>query len=187
MWNYLLKDIKIIGIDPGTQHLGLAIGSVDSYSYQIRNIEVCTYKAVQLPTYDKHLSYVHGDLTARVKAYRDFLYHEFCRVQPTLIASESPFFYRTHPGAYGPLVETLAAIREAVWLYDNTLPLYTVPPSNVKQAIGAKGNAKKEDMIDALERFSLFGMSKERISQLDEHGIDACAVMAALYKDRFIS
>lgn len=178
-----LQDIKIVGIDPGTTSLGLTVISIDPYTYQINSINANTYLAKNLPTYNKYLSSVHGDLMARVSAYKEFLVDLFREIKPSLIGSESPFFYRTHPGAYGPLVETLAAIREAVWIYDNNLPLFTVPPSNVKQAIGAKGNAKKEDMIIALSNFKPFNLDQSFINQLDEHSIDSIAVCAAMFKE----
>ena len=179
----VFKDLKVIGIDPGTTSLGLCIITLDGYSNEIKDISATTYLAKNLPTYSKYQSEIHGDLMARITAYRLFLSQLFIDVEPTLIGSESPFFYRTHPGAYGPLVETLASIREAVWQYDNTLPLLTYPPSNVKQAINAKGNAKKEDMIIALSNFKPFNLDISYINQLDEHSIDAIAVCAAIFKD----
>ena len=66
------------------------------------------------------------------------------------MASESPFYNRLRPGAFGPLNEILFSIRQAVAEYDSWLQLDLVPPSNVKQALGAKGNCGKPEMIEAL-------------------------------------
>lgn len=178
-----LQDIKIIGIDPGTTSLGICIVTINPYTYQVSNLDANTIFANKLPSYDKYLSSIHGDLMARIFAYRSYLEELFIMYKPTLIGSESPFFYRTHPGAYGPLVETLAAIREAVWRYDNTLPLITIPPSNVKKAIGAKGNANKDDVFKALLNYTPFNLDPVFISQLDEHAIDAIAVTAGILND----
>lgn len=174
--------LLIIGIDPGTQHLGCAFLHLDSMSNEIVSLSAITYTAKQLAEYDKNIALVHSDTTARIFAYRQFLTNLFTEHKPTLIGSESPFFFRLHPGAYGPLVETLAAIREAVWNYDNTLSLTTIPPSNVKKAVHAKGNATKEDMTKALLAYPDLPCDKEVLANYDEHSVDACAVALATYR-----
>lgn len=175
-----IPTLKIVGIDPGTSTLGLAVLEIDATTYDFISISATTYQGKYLPGYDKQLSKMHGDSFARVHAYRSYLLDKFNLINPSVIASEAPFFHRLHPAAFAPLVEIVSAIKEAVYYYDAYMPLTTVPPLNVKRAIMAQGN-DKSDMRTALERYTPFSIASSIIAAMDEHSIDACAVCAYVF------
>ena len=178
-------EICLVGIDPGTRYLGYSRMMIDSQN-RILSVDSETIVAERSMWYDRQMSMVCGDSVARIYSYRNELLQRFTRDRPTLIACESPFFHRLHPGSYGPLVETFAMIREVVWQYDSHLVLEGIAPMVVKKSIGARSNAAKEEMTDALIQYPLFKgvLSKSYIAELDEHSVDAIAVVNALYRHK---
>lgn len=180
-------EICLVGIDPGTRYLGYSRMMIDSGN-RILSVDSETIVAERSVWYDRQMSMVCGDSVARIYSYRSELLQRFTRDRPTLIACESPFFHRLHPGSYGPLVETFAMIREVVWQYDSHLVLAGVPPMVVKKSIGARSNATKEEMTEALIQYPLLKgvLSKGYIAELDEHSVDAIAVVNALYRSRVL-
>lgn len=180
-------EICLVGIDPGTRYLGYSRMMIDS-SNRILSVDSETIVAERSMWYDRQMSMVCGDSVARIYSYRGELMQRFTRDRPTLIACESPFFHRLHPGSYGPLVETFAMIREVVWQYDSHLVLEGIAPMVVKKSIGARSNATKEEMTEALIQYPLLKgvLSKSYIAELDEHSVDAIAVVNALYRNKVL-
>lgn len=68
-------------------------------------------------------------------------------------------------------------LRQSVMQYDQWLPYYMVDPPTVKKAVGAKGNADKEEVKRQLLLIpEIVEKSLVDLSTLDEHSIDAIAV-----------
>jgi Holliday junction resolvasome RuvABC endonuclease subunit len=56
-------------------------------------------------------------------------------------------------------------------------PLDLVDPPTAKKAIGAKGNAKKEDVLRAMEKIpELVENCETTLKDLDEHSLDSMAI-----------
>lgn len=58
-----------------------------------------------------------------------------------------------------------------------------IDPSSVKNAVGAKGNAKKEVMAEQLLTLENILLSDRPLRELDEHSVDAVAVAYSAYKN----
>lgn len=166
----------IVGIDPGSETLGVCVLYFNVVTLAINRISAMTFIGSKLPA-DPMLSILHGDRTSRVKAHENNLLKILNDNLPIAVSTESPFYNPRMPGAYGALVEVTCGIRNAVIGYSDVKPLYRVDPSSVKQAIGAKGNADKEGVRGYISKISEIVNNLDRpLSELDEHSIDATAV-----------
>lgn len=174
---------SIVGIDPGSSTLGFAVLYFDVRTLKILQTRAFTIKAEKLAR-GSWESEVHGDMLGRVKALEDKLFQLFCDLDPYMVASESPFFSRAHPSAFAPLSAVVSAIRYAIGRYDAWKPLYMIDPPSVKNAVGAKGNAGKEDVKKkVLENADVFRFSGPvSLNELDEHSYDAICVAYARFK-----
>lgn len=173
---------NILGIDPGTHHLGVGVLSVDFSTFEILSSVAYTITALKVMPKDAWAVDIHGERTSRIYTLAAELDRCFNFYNPLRIACESPFYNPRRPMAYGSLVEILAAIRSTVWNYDKWRQLYTYDPPSVKNAVGAKGGGDK----DAIKK-RVLAMPQLRwngpypIQLLDEHAIDALAVAYADY------
>jgi hypothetical protein len=178
--NYSDNYCCIIGIDPGNQ-MGVTLLWFHPISMEIIRIEPMTLNQDKLTVDDNHIQY-HGIRFAKNMALRDALVNLFRIYWPVAVVSESPFFNRLSPGSYGPLLEMVFSIRLAVSLYDSWMGLDVIPPSNVKQALGAKGNCGKPEMITALiNNINITSKLIRPVNELNEHEIDSVAVAYSKY------
>lgn len=173
---------RIIGIDPGTETLGVCILDINMQTGEIDSTQAFTLVASKSIYFDKELSNIQDHKTARLKAHLFNLQNLFLHTQPSLVASEAPFYNRMRPSAYAPLVETMMVIREALLTFNRYSRLMVLDPPRVKKAVGAKGNAKKEEVEAALRKYqSILKLSKKAMDEMDEHSVDATCVAYAHY------
>lgn len=179
--NNTANSVYIVGIDPGSQTLGVAVIEVDIVTCKIMSTQACTFTGDKLYRPDDHYAQVHGDKFYRIDKHRENLTAVFQYVRPVAICCESPFYSQRRPSAFGVLMEVLTAINEAVKDYHGGMNLHVVDPPNVKKAVGAKGNADKVAVklaVLGLNDLNFLGC----LHQLDEHSIDAIAVAYFQYK-----
>lgn len=166
----------IIGLDPGTVNLGVAVLTFDINTFTALSIDATTFNGEKLPGSDTDAR-IHGDRYRRVRAHRDNLVRIFDRTHPVFIGSESPFYNSKRPNAFEALVEVLGAIRDAVREYSRWRPLLLVDPPTVKRAVGAKGGADKDAIRKALaENPEIMAALVRPLEEMDEHSIDGTAV-----------
>lgn len=172
---------SILAIDPGTETLGIACIEFDCRTGVIHGSEAKTFKGSKLAK-GSWVAEVHGDRFNRINAHRQNLARILNAVQPAFIASESPFFSRAHPQAYGALTEVVYALQLTIFEYDPLLLVDFIDPPSVKNAVGAKGNADKDAVrAQVLSIDELRYAGRIPIDLLDEHSIDALAVCYAKY------
>ena len=175
---------RLIGIDPGTNTLGVAELSFDVETLQILNITAVTLVAAK-QTRDFWSNGIHGDRFGRINWLEDELTEIFHISDPFQIAVESPFFNRMRPNAFEPLIQIKFAIQRAVYHFTAWKQLYEIDPPTVKKSVGAKGNADKDTMklavIAYLELHGIPYTGPVPINELDEHSIDAIAVVIARF------
>jgi Holliday junction resolvasome RuvABC endonuclease subunit len=168
--------VRILGIDPGSVTLGIACLSIDPQTLEILNTQAVTFTSLKLAI-NPWMEQVHTPRFARIAAHKENIKYVLNYCRPVAVVCESPFYNPSRPQAYGVLVETLDAIRQAVWEYDQCIPLDLVDPPTVKQAVGGKGNADKDAMKQlVLNLPNLNFTGPIQLSALDEHSIDAIAV-----------
>lgn len=177
--NRLVEKCSILGIDPGSTNLGIAILNFELFSKEIISTEAFTINADRLVLNNSWLSENYDNKTARITALREKLLYILDYYDPVAIACESPFYNPKRPQAYGVLVEVLAMIRSVVIEHDDWKKLHMIDPSSVKQAVGAPGNANKETMAYHIGRMNQLNILRECV--LDEHSVDATAVAYCKY------
>ncbi len=171
---------RILGIDPGTNKLGVSVLDVCLATNAISLRFSQTFDGHVMSRDYRYVSRVHGDKVARLEAHRENLYILLTHWQPHEVVSEAPYLGR-FPAAYAALVECLTAVRHALSAYDWNMPLLTVDPPTAKNAVGVNGKSGDKDlMAAAVHRLVDLGflLNPEGIvlSSLDEHSIDSIAV-----------
>ena len=167
----------IVGIDPGSEMLGVSV-----FEFDIRTMAIvrCTAKTLQgSKLMRKHTLDIdlHGERQARVKALKEALIEILLEYEPIQIAVESPFFSARRPSAYGVLMEVLIAVKEAVYFYNSWRVVYLIDPPTVKKAVGAPGNADKDKVKAAIMLLlDLHYEGETPLELLDEHSLDSLAV-----------
>lgn len=169
-------DLCIIGIDPGSETLGVCELRFTPQNYQVTAIKPFTFHASKLE-FNLQFFEVHGNRLQRIFALQQALTHLFTQLRPSVIGSESPFMSIRRPQAYGALVEVVSAIQQAVVNYNPYQSLHMVEPPRVKNAVGAKGNADKDAVRSAMsQNVEIMSTLQTPLSSLDEHSVDATAV-----------
>lgn len=173
----------IIGIDPGSETLGVAVITFDIDSMKIVNTQAKTFIGSRIVDIDNWQGEIHGDRLGRIQAHKRNLLSIFINAVPISIACESPFYSQRRPSAFGVLMEVLTAIREAVLEYDSWKSLFIIDPPTVKKAVGAAGNGDKHKVREkVISLKELCYLGETSIEELDEHSIDAIAVAYCRFK-----
>jgi Holliday junction resolvasome RuvABC endonuclease subunit len=166
----------LVGMDPGSTHLGVCLLTFNIRTFALVRIESRSYNGNKLP-FSNWAGLVYGDRYRRIQAHQVNLVRIFEEANPVVIATEAPFFNSKFPNAFAPLVEVLVAMQEAVRAHNPWMTLTRVSPSEVKNAVGAKGGAKKDPVKEALlKNQEVCAVTVGGVEALDEHAIDAVGV-----------
>ena len=171
----------ILGIDPGSTLLGIALLFVNIDTLQIVGSNAWTINGAKLAGKDTWSDELYGNRVSRILAIEETLVNTFNYYQPLIISCESPFINSAFPAAGIALTEVLSTIRSAVMRYDVWHQLYLIPPSSVKNAVGAKGAAGKDSVKEKVLELDLKYNGDVPIQSLDEHSLDALAVAYSIY------
>jgi Holliday junction resolvasome RuvABC endonuclease subunit len=167
----------LIGIDPGSDKLGVSLYKVEFDTFKILESRAFTIIASKMVNERSWLAQIHSYRTARIYKLRECLLEYFNKIQPSVIACESPFFNPRRPGAFQPLVEVLSMIKDAVIEYSVWQPLFMIDPSSIKNSVHAAGNADKDKMKESVLKLTDLAYNGDiELKDLDEHSIDALAV-----------
>lgn len=179
------NDICLVGIDPGSNTLGVGILTVNIESMEIVSSKAMTLNGDKLSRDSYWLKEIEGDRASRIMALEKALLAIFNYHQPIAVGSESPFINNHYPAAGIALTEVICAIRRAVMHYDIWRDLRMIPPSSVKNAIYAKGNADKNMMKEKILLLAneLKYNGEVPLALLDEHSVDALAVTYCMFTE----
>lgn len=175
---------NIIGIDPGSETLGLSVITFNVTNMEIMSTQAHTFVGSKLPFMNEWDCATHSARFSRINAHAQNLLNVFNHYQPLQVACESPFFNPRRPNAFEVLVEVLNAIRRTVYTYDPWRHLYMIDPPTVKNSVHAKGGADKDVMKMSVSnlRQELKIINDSQYEMFDEHSIDAIAVAYCRYK-----
>jgi len=171
--------LRVLSIDPGSSKCGTSI--LDYSEEKTHVIYAETIDAEYLSRYYKDVAFIHGDKYARLIAISRQIEKLLYLYKPDMVISESPFYNRLRPGAYGVLVEVISIIRSTVFNYNPSTSFSTIDPSTIKNALKVKGTSgDKSLMRNALLLKDI--SYEEYLSPLtfDEHTVDAIAAGLAL-------
>ena len=177
------NNIRLMGLDPGSNHCGIGILDYDFITGQITYATALTLDAEKLS------SPLSEDLLESHNARYVKSYHMGVRLgellryyQPHLVCSEVPFYHRLHPGAFAPLVEVVYALRTSVAQYDPNLPFVTYEPLVIKKTATGKAFADKNLMRECLsQRSEITSVMDIPVTQISEHAVDALSVALTHY------
>lgn len=169
--------VRFVGIDPGSNKLGLSLIHYDMAIDQIVYSYATTLVGERMSR--RHpLNDIQGERAMRLLFLGQTLLRFFNAHQPLTIACESPYFNHLQPSAYGPLVESITMIKQAAWEYHPWRALHLIDPSSIKKSVGVRAQSGvKDDITQAILRIpEIVNTFHGDISQLDEHGYDSLAV-----------
>lgn len=168
---------RVMGIDPGTDTLGLSILDLNLIDCSIVIRQAMTVSGEKNSRRYAHYNETYGDKAARLLAHEVFLTNAMQYWMPHSIISEAPFLGR-FPAAFAALIECLNSIRNAVHQYDCSLPLLTVDPPTAKKAVGVvkKGSTKDDVKVGIISMLGPKFKTDVNLAELDEHSIDSIAV-----------
>lgn len=170
----------IIGIDPGSTRLGVSI-----FRFNVVNLKIISVKAFTINLDKVHrndwLVFQYGDRVARLRELNRIMLNIFIEHEPDVVVSESPFMNMRRPAAFEALIETMCEIRQALITYDPCMRLLTIDPSSIKNAVGEKGNAGKEEIKQAVSKLEEIVL-EQPIETMSEHAIDSLAVAYTQFK-----
>ncbi len=173
----------VIGIDPGSQYLGLSTLWINCRDLSINKIHSKTLYGARY-TQHAHINESFGSTQSMLSGHRRYLLNHFNLVKPIGVFCESPFYNSRMPAAFGSLVKTLEYIKNACMLYDSHMLFSTIDPSTAKKTIGVSGGSKdKMDMLRGLEKLDFY--KKIHFEEITEHAVDSVAIAYWGYK-RFI-
>lgn len=170
--------LRLIGIDPGSNKLGVATLDVDLTNFHIYVQDAQTFNAEKMLRVLPHDNFlIHGDRQARLIMLSDALLGFFRYWNPHLICSESPFM-GLGVTAFETLVECVAMIRQTTFQFNEEIPLQMVSPTAAKRTVDVKAKGSdKEDVRAGVARIPNLSFNNGlTLDRLDEHSVDAIAV-----------
>ena len=176
------SNFALAAIDPGTVTLGLSIGIINIDTEMFVKTYTRTINA-NILVRGKLIPVTEPSIELRLEVIKKELLNSFNQYEPIAVASESAFFNRFRPNAFKPLLQTIVTAMNALDEYNQSKTMHFFDPPNVKIAVGAKGNAKKEEIrlkVQGLIKEGFFGDIDETL--IDEHGYDSLGVLRALYR-----
>lgn len=161
----------IMGIDPGSRNLGIAIFYIDIYTLDI--LEIIPIP-ISLNKYNIYANNRNG-LTSRLFYLRQEFTDILMAYSPVAISIESGFINPRMPGAVIPLASAITIMSSVIMQYDFETSIIDYPPSIIKKAVGADPHGNKSPVFNALSK------NKEisniiNLDLLTEHCVDSIAI-----------
>jgi len=174
-----MRNINVLGIDPGTTTLGCCKMEVDNLSRALVGYETHNISSPFEYTNTYLRDNVHGDLTPaeRMRIILDAIFRALDTWVPDLIVIEEPFMNKRKPGAFKPLYQQVLAYQaELSAAYPDAINLlYSV--QEIKSSIGVSGKKGKEPVYEGvLAHSELYPLLTSNHELLSEHEIDAIVI-----------
>jgi len=175
--------LRVVGIDQGTDKLGISVGEFTHGCKQLRIVDATTIRSdILVSRYYQEFAAVHGDRLAKMHVIRRAVTRYLRAWSPVIVGSEGPYMARKTVTAYGSGMEILSILRHALHDYDPYMPLHVIDPARVKVAVGVDGRSKdKEDMRRAIRKHPLLTLELD-IDTLGPDAVDAIAVQTYFYR-----
>lgn len=172
------EHIRVIGIDPGTDTLGIAALDIHAITFEVKVVKAITLKASKDITSSNIMAELTAPCYTRLASLKINLGNYISEASPNFVVSEAPFFRRGMLSAYKALVECIMMITNTLWEWKTSTKLYMVDPVGVKNAVGVSHiKTEKDDVRDAVLKLYKDKHNEDvNLEELDEHSIDAIAV-----------
>lgn len=169
--------LRIMGVDPGTENLGMSLGVCDFRTpvYQIEQATTFDVKSL-IHKSNTYLVEHHSRNIAMYVSVYNLVYQAVHDLQPDLVICESPYMDRRFPLSYMLLSLCVQAVHQAVKDYSIFIQFETIDPASAKMGVGAKGNSGDKDKMRAAVLGTKHITSHFDLNTLDEHAMDSIAI-----------
>jgi Holliday junction resolvasome RuvABC endonuclease subunit len=162
----------VLGIDPGINHLGVAILSKN---YTDSKIKIEYVKTFHTETYNIHFS--NEEIIQRfnkIKYLEKLLFNLLMDYYPNKVITEVMYFNK-FPQSFRDLTECIYMIQNLIYNFDSTIEFEKIEASKVKQFLKVSG--KSGDKLLVKEKIlKLNLLSEYTLNDLDEHSLDAIGI-----------
>ena len=165
----------ILGLDPGSNYIGVSVFHIDSYTLELNQITTQTINVSNIESpidFNHHIGYKLLDMSN----YLTYLLNIY---NPVAVAIENPFMFSKRPGAVIPLAKSLGILEDTILRFNPYILIKRISPSEVKNTLGAKGNANKDAVLEALYKHHIASLVD--FNSISEHEVDACGITLSLY------
>lgn len=180
--------IRIFGIDPGTDKMGICIIDVDVVTHLPTLIFGTTLRAArESENYPEKMLRV-GAKDTRVDLLCGWVYELLIASCPTVVVAETPFWRPGRTSAFEALVECFKSLRQTVWKYSPALTLRRVDPVTAKNYVGVshQGDSKGNVQKAIIELYQNRQLESKPLDVFDEHTYDAGAVCHYAYRALYL-
>lgn len=167
--------LRVVAVDPGTSHLGLAVLDWE-WGTNLATVVWAGTIHIRDESTPGSFSETCGNRDYRL-AHLENEWRSFLKVAaPCFVATETPFMRRSKLSAYESGVELQKMLRQGLWDVSPGKYLHGFMPILVKAHVGvvAKGTDKSHMQTAVINMYAKSSLVK--LSDLDEHAIDAIAV-----------
>lgn len=168
---------RIMSIDPGSTHLGIAITDVDQSNglMFLRYVSTFNIETIVKYRFSNH-EFVFGTNSAKLHAIAELVTNMAEKWDVHDVVSEAPYMGR-FPRAFEVLTQCMCFIRMGLASYYGDKPLITFDPATVKKAVGVKGTSNDKTAVAmALTKLPKLNLGLFNVRDLDEHSTDSIAV-----------
>lgn len=169
--------LRIMGIDPGTNCLGVSLGICDfaTPSYTIVAADTVNVNRLIHKT-NSFITEYHSRNIAMYQSVYQNIYQQVLDLQPDLIICEVPYLDRRFPLAYMLLSVCVQAIQQAVRDYSIFIPFEGIDPATAKNGVGVKGNSNDKNLMREAILSNSHIRSTLDLQHMDEHTMDSIAI-----------
>lgn len=170
-----MSPICIMGIDPGSRNLGVAIMEIDIDTLEIIDIIPIPISLNKYLINNYKTSHLYSRLTVLRREFEDII----DTFNPIAVAVESGFINPKMPGAVIPLANVLAIMTNVILENDTDTMIIEYPPSIIKKTIGANPVGNKSPVLEAISNNEEIKEIVD-IDLLTEHNVDSIAIAYTL-------
>lgn len=171
-----MTDYTILGIDPGSNDLGLCFMTIEAETGRIKLITTYNLNVNLLPTGDY---YYDNNRINKLIAFETYITNVLLQVNPNAVAIEAPFFNSASPQAYGSLKEIVCIIQMVAVKCNPVVNVMVIEPLLVKKYVNSNYKEGKEGVKRAVEGNPLLNIFLS--PTISEHEIDAVAIAYSYY------
>jgi len=171
-----MSTYTIMGIDPGTSTVGVAI-----YHYENNRLTKITSELIDVSKENnRHKLNTHLDV--RLTAIATELSLLYKKYNPIAVAMEHPFINARRPTSIIPLARSIEAIIHTALLFNPNIFIYKPAPTKIKAYVKVKDFKSKTAVLNAmLELDEIKGIIENPFS-ISEHEIDGVVIGYLLHK-----
>lgn len=169
--------LRIMGVDPGTENLGMSLGVCDFITPSFTVVSGSTHDVKSLihKTHE-YLTHYQSRNIAMYTAVYNLVYQAVHDLQPDLVICEAPYMDRRFPLSYMLLSLCSQAVEQAVKDYSIFIPFEYIDPATVKKGVGVKGNTGDKNLMNKAVLSNPYIKGSFDLTTLDEHAIDSIAM-----------